>query len=78
MKRRNLSMRLEWIKFQGVEVGFRMLADSDGDRRLLWALRGQAVRVSETFGMEMPASLVVCPSLPWENQTVIGTGEEKS
>ena len=61
-------MKLEMIVFQGSQVGFRIRPDNDRDKHLLWSLRGQVVKVSETFGMEMPSSLTVCPSLPWKNQ----------
>lgn len=62
-------MKLRWIEFQGVKVGFEIQAESEGDQYLLRSLQGLSVQVGGALGAGMPRMLAVCPNLPWENQT---------
>lgn len=60
-------MKLNLMSFKGEPVGIQLTAESEEKRNLLWALRGMTVRVSETFGVENPSDLFLCPRLPWRN-----------
>lgn len=60
-------MVLEVVKFKGEPVGIQLTAETDAERNLLWALRNVPAKVDETFGLENPRSLRLCPSLPWRN-----------
>jgi hypothetical protein len=58
----------EFIMFAGVPVGVRLLAETEAERNLLWSMRNLTAKASETFGMEQPVYLVLCPQLPWRNE----------
>ena len=69
-------MKFEMMKFQGLDVGVQLTAETDEERRLLWALRNLPAKVSETYGHEHPGALFLCPQLPWANQTSVPSASE--
>lgn len=64
-------MKLHKTEFQGVVVGIRVEAESDEERRVLWALRRIPAWVDETWGTRRPKYLYLAPELPWKNQTSV-------
>lgn len=59
-------MRLETIKFSGIEVGVRVVADTPQERVLLRALAELPAK-PDTDGSAPCARLELAPNLPWDN-----------